>query len=70
MNPWILMIECFIAVILLYIVLMLVDSIIVAGIDKSKPWFKRHIGDNFPYPEQCFNCRRQDCVGCEVLNGE
>ena len=52
---------------LLYYVLLLIDSIVTASTDKSKPWFKRHICDDFPYPAACNDCNRGDCVGCEVL---
>jgi len=53
--------------VLLYFVVLLVDSIVSASTGKSKLWFRRHVGDTFPYPEECFFCNRSDCVGCEVL---
>ena len=37
-------------------------------ISADKSWLQRHIGDEFPYPEACWICKRGDCVGCEVLN--
>ena len=70
MNPWIFWLEVATVVVLLYFVLLLVDTIYQAGTGKSKLWFKRHICDDFPYPDKCFDCNRGDCVDCPVLQKE
>lgn len=28
-------------------------------------WLK-HISAPFPYPDECFDCEREDCVGCSI----
>ena len=68
-SPWIFwLIEIPILVILLYSVLLIIDSIVAAGTGKSKLWFKKH--DDSPYPVECWICDRTDCVGCPVLEKE
>ena len=70
-NPLVFwLIEIPLLVILLYAVLMIVDAIVTAGTGKSKLWFRRHICDDFPYPPECNNCNRGDCVDCPVLERE
>ena len=69
MNPWIFWLEVGIVFVLLYFVLLLIDSIVTATTGESKLWFKRDLRDEFPYPEACWICKRGDCVGCEVLHG-
>jgi hypothetical protein len=66
MNPW-LWLEIFILVVLLYFVLLLVDHIYQAGTGKTKLWWKRHIIDDCTWPDECFDCDRGDCLGCDVL---
>ena len=46
MNPFIFWLEVAAIVVLLYFVLLLVDTFYQAGTGKSKLWFKRHIYKN------------------------
>ena len=57
-----------IIVILLYLVLRLADQIVVRGKMASKRFWKNHIVDEFPYPDECFDCHKGDCGGCLVLS--
>ena len=66
MNPWIFWPEVAILVVILYGVILLIDSIIQAGAGKSKLWFRQ----DFPYPDECWICDRTDCVNCPVLEKE
>jgi len=70
MNPWIFWPEVAIVVVILYGVILLIDSIIQAGTGKSKLWFRQDITDDFPYPDECWICDRTDCVDCPVLEKE
>jgi len=70
MNPWIFWPEVAIVVVILYGVILLIDSIIQSGTGKSKLWFRQDITDNFPYPDECWICDRTDCVDCPVLEKE
>ena len=70
MNPWIFWLEVAAVVVLLYFILLIIDSIWVAGTNKSKSWFQREIGDDFPYPDECWICDRTDCVNCPILKKE
>ena len=67
MSPWIFWLEICAVVVLLYFVLVLVDRIYQVGTGKTKLWWKRHIIDDFPYPDECFICNKWDCNGCPVL---
>lgn len=29
-------------------------------------WWRRHVVDEFPYPGECFECKRSNCEGCPV----
>ena len=69
MNP-IFCLEIVVLVAILYGVILLIDSIIQAGTGKSKLWFRQDICDDFPYPDECFECNRTDCVNCPVLEKE
>jgi hypothetical protein len=31
-----------------------------------KTFWRRHIVDDFPWPDECFDCNRLDCEGCHV----
>ena len=67
MNPWIFWLEICAIVVLLYFVLLLADHIYQIGTGKTKLWWKRHIIDDCPWPEQCFDCDRGDCLGCKIF---
>ena len=69
-NPWIFWLKAAAIVVLLYFIVLIVDSIYAAGTSKSKLWFRREINDDFPYPDECWICNRTDCVGCPVLEKE
>ena len=30
-------------------------------------YWKRHVVDDCPWPDECFDCDKGDCVGCDVL---
>ena len=67
-NPLVFwLIEIPLLAILLYAILLIVDSIVAAGTGKSKLWFRQDVCDTFPYPDECFECNRTDCVDCPVL---
>ena len=70
MNPWIFWLEVAAVVVLLYFVVLIIDSIYAAGTGKSKLWFRQNICDTFPYPDECWICNRTDCVDCPVLEKE
>ena len=70
MNPFVFSLEIAIVIALLYFILLLIDSIIQEGTGKTKLWFRRHICDDFPYPPECNDCNRGDCVDCPVLEKE
>ena len=70
MNPWIFWPEVAIVVVILYGVILLIDSIIQSGTGKSKLWLRQDVTDNFPYPDECWICDRTDCVDCPVLEKE
>jgi len=70
MNPWIFWLEVAAVVVLLYFVILIVDTIYAAGTGKSKLWFRQNICDTFPYPDECWICNRTDCVGCPELEKE
>ena len=70
MNPWIFWLEAAAVVVLLYFVVLMVDSIYAAGAEKGKTWFRHHIEDDFQYPLECKVCSRIDCVDCPVLEKE
>ena len=70
MNPWIFWPEVAIVVVILYGVILLIDSIYSAGTGESKLWFRQDICDDFPYPDECWICDRTDCVDCPVLEKE
>ena len=70
MNPWIFWLEAATIVVLLYFVVLMVDSIFAAGAEKGKTWFRHHIVDDFPYHSECNDCNRTDCVDCPVLERE
>jgi len=70
MNPFIFWLEVAAVVVLLYFVILIVDSIYAAGTGKSKLWFRQNICDTFPYPDECWICNRTDCVDCPVLEKE
>ena len=70
MNPWIFWFEVAVVVVLLYFVVLIIDSIYAAGTGKSKLWFRQNIDDDFPHPDECWICDRTDCVGCPVLKKE
>ena len=67
-NPWIFWLEAAAVVVLLYFVVLMVDSIYAAGAEKGKTWFRHHIVDD--YPPECNDCNRTDCVDCYVLEKE
>ena len=67
MNPWIFWLEVAVVFVLLYGLVLIIDSIVAAGTGKSKLWFRRDICDDFPYPDECFVCNRTDCVNCPIL---
>ena len=31
-----------------------------------KGFVKRHIVDDFPYPDPCFDCNKGNCAGCPI----
>jgi len=70
MNPFVFSLEIAIVIALLYFILLLIDSILQEGASKGKSWFQRHVADDFPYPDECFDCNRTDCVDCYVLERE
>ena len=70
MNPFVFSLEIAIVIALLYFILLLIDTILQEGTGKTKLWFRRHIADDFPYPDECFDCNRGDCVDCPVLERE
>ena len=70
MNPWIFWLEAAAVVVLLYFIVLMVDSIYAARAEKGKTWFRHHIVDDFPYPPECNDCNRTDCVDCYVLEKE
>jgi len=70
MNPFIFWLEVAAVVVLLYFVVLIVDSIYAAGAGKSKLWFRHHICNDFPHPDKCWDCNRTDCVDCPVLKKE
>ena len=69
-NPWIFWLEAAAIVVLLYFVVLMVDSIYAAGAEKGKTWFRHHIVGDFPYPPECNDCNRTDCIDCSVLKKE
>ncbi len=69
-NPFIFWLMVSAVVVLLYCVLMIMDSMVSETKATGKTWFKRHICDDFPYPDRCFDCKRGDCVGCPVLKDD
>ena len=69
-NPWIFWLEVAIVFVLLYFLVLIVDSIYAAGTGESKLWWRQDVWDNFEYPDECYNCNRGDCVGCPVLEKE
>ena len=73
-NPWIFWLEAAAIVVLLYFIVLIVDSIYATGTGKSKLWFRRDDCweplDDFPYPDECWICNRTDCVDCPVLEKE
>ena len=70
MNPWIFWLEVAAVFVLLYFIVLIVDSIYAAGTGKSKLWFRKNICDDFPFPDECWDCNRGDCVDCPVLGEE
>jgi len=34
-------------------------------IEMLKRFWKKHIVDDFPYPEDCFDCDKADCSSCD-----
>jgi len=70
MNPFYFSLEIAIVIALLYFLILIIDSIWQAGTGKTKLWFRREIGDDFPYPAECWDCNRTDCVDCYVLERE
>ena len=34
--------------------------------DWLKRFWKKHICDDFPYADQCFDCNRMNCEECRV----
>jgi hypothetical protein len=40
------------------------------NMNKIKSWFnemwEKHICADFPYPDECWSCKRQSCKGCPV----
>jgi len=70
MNPFYFSLEIAILIALLYFLILIIDSIWAAGTGKSKLWFRQHICDDFPYPPECNDCNRGDCVDCYVLEKE
>jgi hypothetical protein len=32
-----------------------------------RQWWKKHIVGEFPFPDQCWDCRKMDCEGCGVI---
>ena len=69
-NPFIFWLEVAAIVVLLYFIVLIIDSIYQSGVGKSKSWFNHHINDDFPYPDECWICNRTDCVDCPVLEKE
>ena len=70
MNPFIFWLEVAAVVVLLYFIVLIVDSIYAVGTGKSKLWFRQDEYDNFNYPDECPICERTDCVDCPVLEKE
>jgi hypothetical protein len=40
--------------------------IIVAVVVWLFVWPNKHNTETFPHPDECFDCKKSDCGGCEV----
>ena len=68
MNPFIFWLEVAVVFALLYFVFVMANKIAVQGKGWLAGKWKRHVVDDFPYPEVCFFCRAATCEGCGKVN--
>ena len=66
-TPTFWLLVCFLVAVL-YFVVTLADNLVLKGRGAGRKFWARHVVADFPYPDQCFDCRKQDCVGCEILS--
>ena len=53
---------------LLYFAVLLADNILQKGIGPASKFWRENIADDIPFPDECFDCKKSDCYGCEILN--
>ena len=58
---------CAAVTVLLYFIVILVDNIVKGGNGVGQRFWKRHIVDDFPYPDICWTCNLDDCSKCPEL---
>jgi hypothetical protein len=57
-----------IATAILYFVVLLADNLVKKGKGVGQIFWRRHICDDFPYPDECWSCKKSSCRGCDILN--
>jgi len=54
-------------VVITYFIIVLADNILQRGAGIGQKFWRRHIVDDFPYPDKCWTCRKGSCRGCDLL---
>lgn len=52
--------------VLLYFSVLLADNILQKGMGAGRKLWRQNIVADFPYPDECFDCKKSDCRGCEI----
>jgi len=60
-SPWVISTAGIVFVLLMGITVLYSDS------KRFHDWWNKHICGEFPHPEECWDCKRGSCVGCNVI---